>query len=101
MTEIESTFRERLEMDLDFGYDFTKSSDVEVLTLGFDLAYRAEVSISSLRFDTKRTDRGENGGLVDQASLDLDYTRLLDNRSWKISLRRRDQRPRLYRNNQV
>ncbi len=80
MTEIESTFRERLEMDLDFGYDFTKSSDVEILTLGFDMAYRAEVSISAIRFDTKRTDRGENGGLVDQASLDFDYMRLLDDR---------------------
>jgi len=80
MTEIESTVRERLDMDLDFGYDFTKSSDVEVLSLGFDMAYRAEVSISALRLDTKRTDRGENGGTVDQSSLDLDYMRLLDDR---------------------
>jgi hypothetical protein len=80
MTEIESTFRERLDMDLDFGYDFTKSSDVEILTLGFDMAYRTEVGISAMRFDTKRTDRGENGGLVDQASLDFDYMRLLDDR---------------------
>jgi len=80
MTEIESTFRERLDIDLDFGYDFTKSSDVEILTLGFDMAYRTEVSISAMRFDTKRTDRGENGGLVDQASLDFDYMRLLDDR---------------------
>ena len=80
MTEIEAVFRDRIDLDLDFGYDFTKSSDVEIVTMAIDAAYTAEQNLAEVRFNTIRTDRGENGGLIDQASLNLNYTRLLRER---------------------
>ncbi len=80
MTEIESTFRDRLDIDLHFGYDFTKTGDVETLSLGFHAAYVSEKNVAEIRLNTIRTDRGANGGLVNQASLNFAYTRLLRDR---------------------
>jgi len=80
MTEIEATFRDRLDLDVDFGYDFTKSSDVETLSIGVNAAYTAERNLAEVRFNTFRTDRGENGGMVDQANANFSYTRLLEDR---------------------
>ena len=77
MTPIESTFWERLDIDLDFGYDFTKSSDVEKLNLGLDVLYQGEEHRAEVRASTIRTDRGVNGGVADQASLNLIYGKLL------------------------
>ena len=57
MTPIESTFWERLDIDLDFGYDFTKSSDVERLSLGFSTTYQGEEHLAEIRGRTIRTDR--------------------------------------------
>jgi hypothetical protein len=80
MTEIEATFRDRIDLNLDFGYDFTKSSDVETVSMGVNAAYTAAQNLAEIRFNTIRTDRGANGGLVDRANLDLSYTRLMRDR---------------------
>jgi len=80
LTEIEATLRDRIDLDVDFGYDFTKNSDVENVSMGVTAAYTAQRNIAEARFRTIRTDRGENGGLVDQANLNLNYTRLLRER---------------------
>ncbi len=77
MVPIESTFWERLDIDLDFGYDFTKSSDVEKVSLGFSTRYQGEEHLAEVRGRTIRTDRGVNGGLADQANLNVVYGKLL------------------------
>jgi hypothetical protein len=79
LTEIESTLRERLDLDLDFGYNFTKSSDVETLTLGFDVTYRGQENIATTRLRTIRTDTGVDGS-TDQATLNFAYSKLLRDR---------------------
>ena len=84
LTEIESTFRERLDVDLDFGYDFTKASDVERLSLAFNTVYRGEKNAGAIRLRTIRTDNGAIGGVTDQASINFEYSRLLPDR-WLAS----------------
>jgi len=86
MAEIEATFRDRVDVDLDFGYNFTKGSDVESVSLGLEAAYQGEQNVAALRLSTIRTDRGLNGGLTDQASLNLSYTRLLRDRWFASAL---------------
>ncbi len=84
LTEIEATFGERLDVDLDFGYDFTKASDVERLTLAFNTVYRGEKNAGEIRLRTIRTDSGANGGVTDQANINFEYSRLLPDR-WLAS----------------
>lgn len=80
VTPIESTIRARLDVDLNFGYNFTKSSDVEQLTFATEVIYQAEENIIAARLRTIRTEIGVPGGSTDQTSLDFGYTKLLRDR---------------------
>jgi len=83
VSRIESTFWERIDIDLNFGYNFTKSSDVEQLTFATEVTYQAEENIVAAQLRTIRTDRGVDGS-TDQATFNFGYTRLLRDR-WIVS----------------
>jgi hypothetical protein len=84
LTEIESTFGERLDVDLDFGYDFTRASEIERLTLAFNTVYRGDKNAGAVRLRTIRTDDGAIDRVTDQANINFEYSRLLPDR-WLAS----------------
>ena len=93
MTPIEEKGVGRLDGDITAGYTFTKASEVTQLNLGVELDYRTEIRIWRLGLDTLLTDSATNDASQRQ-SLDLNYTRLLNNRwliAWNISLNRNDE----------
>lgn len=61
ISAIEDSFWERINGSLSFGYNFTKSSDVQVLSTHFDAAYRAMTVAMSLKVDISSTTTPEEG----------------------------------------
>lgn len=79
MTPIEERGVSRLDGDITAGYNFAKSSQIQQLHFGLDVNYRTETRILSLEADATTSD--SSGTETNQRqSLDLDYTRLLQDR---------------------
>jgi hypothetical protein len=79
MTPIEERGLDRIDGDISAGYNFAKADEVTTTYLSVDLNYRAESRIFSLDFDSLFSDSSTNEPSQD-LSLDLKYTRLLENR---------------------
>lgn len=79
MTPIEEEGLDRIDGDISAGYNFAKADEVTTTYLSVDLNYRAESRIISLDFDSLFSDSSSNEP-SQNLSLDLEYTRLLENR---------------------
>ena len=93
MTPIEETLVGRFDGDVRVGYNFTKASSVEQMTLGLDLAYRTEIRIQSLNLDASLSDSGGTEASK-RSNLNYTYRRLRANRwfgSGLVELNRNDE----------
>lgn len=79
MSPIEEKGVSRLDGDVTAGYNFAKSNEVQQLHFGLDMAYRTETRIFGLDADATTSDSADSESSQRQ-SLDLNYTRLLQNR---------------------
>jgi len=79
MTPIEETGVSRLDGDVTAGYNFAKSNEIQQLHFGLDMHYRTETRIFSLEADATTSD-SETSETNQRESLDLNYTRLLQDR---------------------
>jgi putative salt-induced outer membrane protein YdiY len=83
MTPIKETLVGRFDGDVRLGYNFTKASSVEQLTLGVDLDYRTEIRIHSLDLDASSSDSGGTEA-SQRSNLNYTYRRLRANR-WLVA----------------
>jgi hypothetical protein len=72
IAQLEKRWIERISGSLAFGYNFTKSSDIKVLSAHFDASYRARATAMGLRADTTSTTSPEEGTL-DRLSIAFNY----------------------------
>ena len=79
MAPIEERGLDSIDAALTLGYSFAKSSAVQQLNLGFNVAGRTEKRILELNTDVVLSD-ADNAEANQRKSLDLTYTRLLANR---------------------
>jgi putative salt-induced outer membrane protein YdiY len=79
--QLESGFWSRINGSFSAGYSFAKSSDVTVITGGFDAAYRSEDIAASLSVDVNSTTSPEQGQ-QDRDKISFGYQWLLENRNY-------------------
>lgn len=72
IAQLEKGWLARISGSLSLGYNFTKSSDITVLTGHFDAAYRARTLAMGLRMDSTSTTSPEEGTL-DRSSIAFNY----------------------------
>ncbi len=58
---IKETFWERLDLSLNFGFSYTRASDVAQLTFDGSTAYRDQAHYGEIKLSTIQTDEGEDG----------------------------------------
>ena len=81
IAKLESGFWSRIDGAFSAGYSFSKSSDVTVLSGGFDATYRAEDVAASLNIDVNSTTSPDKGTL-DRDKIAFSYQWLLENRNY-------------------
>lgn len=72
IAQLEKRWIQRISGSLSLGYNFTKSSDITVVSGHFDAAYRARTIAMGLRIDTTSTTSPEEGTL-DRDSIAFNY----------------------------
>jgi hypothetical protein len=85
IAQLESTFWSRINGAFSLGYNFAKSTDVEVLSAQFDATYRDEDITVSLGVDTNSSKTPDKGTL-DRDSLSFAYRWLRPNRNFWAGL---------------
>jgi hypothetical protein len=85
IAQVEDTFWKRVDGSLSFGYNFTKSSDIKVLSTHFDASYRAETVAMNLGIDITSTTSPEQGTL-DRDQITFTYQWLRPNRNFWAGL---------------
>lgn len=81
IAQLESGFWSRIDGSFSAGYSFAKSSDVTVISGGFDVAYRAEDIAASLNIDVNSTTSPEQGQ-QDRDKIAFGYQWLLESRNY-------------------
>jgi hypothetical protein len=85
IAQIEKRWLERINGSLSFGYNFTKSSDISILTGHFDASYRAPRVVMGLRADATSTTSPEEGTLA-RDSIAFSYQWLRPQRKFWLGL---------------
>jgi hypothetical protein len=85
IAEVEETFLKRVNGSLSFGYNFTKSSDIKVVTTHFDASYRAPTVAMNLGIDITSTTSPEQGTL-DRDQISFNYQWLRPHRNFWAGL---------------
>lgn len=85
IAQVEETFWKRVNGSLSFGYNFTKSSDIKVLSTHFDASYRAETIAMGLSVDITSTTSPDQGTL-DRDQITFSYQWLRPRRNYWAGL---------------
>jgi putative salt-induced outer membrane protein YdiY len=85
IAKLESGFWSRIDGSFSAGYSFSKSSDVTVISGGFDATYRAEDMAASLNIDINSTTSPDQGQ-QDRDKAAFSYQWLLENRNYTAAL---------------
>jgi hypothetical protein len=85
IAQVEETFLKRVNGSLSFGYNFTKSSDIKVLSTHFDASYRAETIAMGLGIDITSTTSPDQGTL-DRDQITFNYQWLRPRRNFWAGL---------------
>lgn len=81
IAQLESGFWSRIDGSFSAGYSFSKSSDVTVISGGFDATYRSEDIAAALGLDINSTTSPEQGQ-QDRDKIAFTYQWLLENRNY-------------------
>ena len=81
MTPIEGRLIDRIDMSVNLGYNFTKASNVNQGTLGYDFSYRSEQRLLSLGLDGTRSSSTDEPVSI-RTSTALTYRRFIGERLW-------------------
>jgi hypothetical protein len=81
MTPIQSTFIERIEMNVDAGYSLAKANDLEQTNLGYDFKYRDQIRQLTLNFDTS-VSSSESDPSSTRVFTNFAYRRFLTQGNW-------------------
>jgi hypothetical protein len=85
IAQLESGFWSRIDGSFSAGYSFSKSSDVTVISGGFDATYRAEDIAAALNIDVNSTTSPEQGQ-QDRDKVAFTYQWLRENRNYWAGL---------------
>lgn len=85
IAKLESTFWSRIDGSFSVGYNFTKSTEITVISGQFDTTYRSEKIIASLSADVNSSKSPEQGTL-DRDQVGFTYQWLLANRNFWAGL---------------
>jgi putative salt-induced outer membrane protein YdiY len=85
IAQLEANFWSRINGSFSAGYSFSKSSDVTVISGGFDAAYRSEDMAASLSIDVNSTTSPEQGQ-QDRDKIGFTYQWLLEDRNYWAGL---------------
>ena len=85
IAKLESTFWSRIDGSFSVGYNFTKSTDITVISGQFDATYRAEKIVASVSADVNSSTSPEQGTL-DRDQIGFVYQWLLANRNFWAGL---------------
>lgn len=85
IAKLESGFWSRIDGSFSAGYSFSKSSDVTVISGGFDATYRAQDIAAALNIDVNSTTSPEQGQ-QDRDKVAFTYQWLLENRNFWAGL---------------
>jgi len=83
---LERSFWDRNDGSMNFGFNFTKGSDVRQLTFDWSNVYRAERNIVTINANSIITRTGEDSIATTQANVAMTFFHLLDKKKWTGSI---------------